>query len=119
MDFVDAPLRAHGRLALVGGSERVAGALAFDVAKRAAARDATASVLLVGRRRGDADAPPVPVVAGDALPPDGLGGHGECASLDRVRMKHVESASDVAWLLNSARRPGGVSKPLALLRPSR
>jgi len=100
MDFVDAPLRASppAHVALVGSDARVVGALAFAVARRAAARHAAAAVLVVGPRRA---APPVAVAREGDRAPAALGGHGDGADLDRVALKYAETCADAAWVLNN------------------
>ena len=110
MDALDA-LRSCG---LVGASPQVVSSLAFALAHRHAKRDPRSSALVVGRRR---EAPPLPVVGSGERPSSGLGGHGSDESLDRVRLKYVESCGDVAWLLNSVQTwpPSAGPRPTLLV----
>lgn len=86
------------RVAVVGAFPRIVGSIAFAIARRAVARDPTAHVLLISRRR---EAPPLPVLEARAAVPAALGGHGDGADLERIALKYAETCADVAWLLNN------------------
>ena len=105
MDYLDEPIRkdcASARLAIVGGSPRVAACVAFAIARRAAERDAAAAPLVLCRRRDDAAAPPPPLRDdADAPPTTAFRGHDDGPALDRVRLKYVAGLADVAWILNN------------------
>ena len=121
MDWIDAPIQKDcpkARLAIVGGAERVAGGIAFALARRAAERDAAAAPLLLCRRRDDAEAPPPPLRdAAEGPPPSKTyRGHADGPALERVRLKYVASLADVAWILNNCQAwPDGHARPTLLV----
>ena len=119
MDYLDEPIRkdcATARLA-VYGSPRIASAVAFALARRAAERDAAAAPLLLCRRRDDAEAPPPPLRdEADAPPTTTLRGHADSPVLDRVRLKYVAGLADVAWILNNCQSwPGDHARPTLII----
>ena len=119
MDYLDEPIRkdcATARLA-VYGSPRIASAVAFALARRAAERDAAAAPLVLCRRRDDAEAPPPPLRdEADAPPTTAFRGHAEGPALDRVRLKYVAGLADVAWILNNCQSwPGDHARPTLII----